>query len=169
MICPNCEKEIAGNVAQCPHCGCHFPVKEQPKQELIKETSVIKESPSPQTKTEISSAPKSEPTVIKEQVKPLPTPSVVKEETDFKMNLESISPESVKQQESGDIAESGNTCPNCKKTNKNTAAFCKWCGSRIAKETIEIKEIKSNAKFCKHCGKSITATSSFCKYCGLRC
>lgn len=168
MICPNCEKEIENNIAQCPHCGCHFPVKEQPKQESKKESQLTKEASLPQTKSEVDSALKSEPVVIKEEAKPLPIPSVEKEKIDVKLDMESKSQESVKQNES-EVAESVNTCPKCNKTINSNATFCKWCGFRIIPETSKNEEVLPKTKLCKQCGKSITATANFCKYCGLRC
>ncbi len=181
MICPNCEKEIAGNIAQCPHCGCHFPVKENPKQESKKETQDLKESKPQQIVPEFSTASKSEPALTKEQIQPTPASSNVKEVSELK--LESL------KQEIQDLKESKpqQIVPELSTVSKSEPTLTKeqllpTPASSNVKEVPEQKsesklenpiqqndnEVIADSKVCPKCNKTINSNATFCKWCGSR-
>ena len=67
-------------------------------------------------------------------------------------------------------------CKKCGTENKETAKFCKNCGSRLEKEenkeTAEIvketetEEKKKESRICPFCGAEVSETAMFCKKCG---
>src|SRR5574344_1298307 len=134
MICPNCEQEIANNIAQCPHCGCRFPVKELPKPPVVKQQPQPVPPPttkpvSPPIPTQENSPQNADAATI--QGKNCPnckkiisttaafcrfcgTPMVAKGTAE---RIESIEA-NIK------------TCQNCNKSVSANATFCKWCGQK---------------------------------------
>ncbi|MGM9838435.1 MAG: zinc-ribbon domain-containing protein [Paludibacteraceae bacterium] len=108
MICPNCEKEIADNIAQCEYCGCHFPVREIPRTEPKKSQSSFfrQENTSPTSKQREAVVPP-----VTEQERPKQAAS----ETD-----------------KGTTSHASKICPHCGKPIASTAMFCRFCGNKVS-------------------------------------
>ena len=126
MICPNCEEIIKDSIAQCPHCGCHFPVKEN-KEEVSnkqKETFVVPPA--------IESNPKKE----KKQGEATPIvlpvveskPVIEKKQEVFVQDTQEAEVELVKE----NVPQETETkfCKNCGKKINIAASFCKYCGKQ---------------------------------------
>jgi predicted amidophosphoribosyltransferase len=135
MICPNCEKEIAYNTPQCPHCGCHFvvqaPPKPQPKPQPIVGGKACPVCGQTIIATAVfckwcgsSVAPKQEetkPVQKQEEEKPAPKPQ------------EEVVPQSEPPAVTAQAAVVETTvkfCKHCGKPRNANAAFCKWCGAQ---------------------------------------
>jgi predicted amidophosphoribosyltransferase len=137
MICPNCEKEIASNIAQCPHCGCHFAVK-----------APTKPAPKP--------VPPPPPPVVKEQPKVAPKPQDVlqNEKQDTVAAVAAV------------IEKNCPHCGNAIAENATFCKWCGSHIGQQETATTRTETPPPSTKFCKNCGKSITATTAFCKWCG---
>lgn len=132
MICPNCEKEIENNLAQCQYCGCHFSVRIVPKSVQIS-APIIEEYSKKKMRSEIKDAVTIQEcpicnkqvavgarfckwcgsTLSQTQEKP---PIVFGNQPALTENMEKDIPVV-------------NVCKNCGRTIKATTLFCKWCGS----------------------------------------
>jgi len=135
MICPNCEKEIASNIAQCPYCGCRFPVKELPK------PPVVKQQPQP-VQLPPATTPVSPPIPMQEnnlqnadaatiQGKNCPICKKLINATAAFCRFCGTSMASKDTTENIEtIKESMKTCQNCNNPVSANATFCKWCGQK---------------------------------------
>ena len=56
-------------------------------------------------------------------------------------------------------------CPHCQRTIRDGAAFCKYCGGRVA-VTSQPPVIQHPCPRCRH---PLTPGAAFCKYCGQPC
>jgi predicted amidophosphoribosyltransferase len=138
MICPNCEKEIANNIAQCPHCGCQFAVKVTPK-------------PTP---------------VVKEQPKPvLPPPEVTQNEKGAVTEKSCPHCGSAITERAVFCGQCGLPVQRQEATTEETIPKPQEI-PQSENEVITSAETMPETKFCKHCGKTITTTAAFCKWCG---
>ena len=120
MICPNCEKEIVSNIAQCPHCGCRFPVKEQPKQPVVKPNPIPIKT---QEKT-MQNAPAS---VVSGKSCPNCKQTISATATFCKYCGTQIV---VKEKAVETTETNSKICSSCNKPISPTATFCKWCGMK---------------------------------------
>ena len=120
MICPNCEKEIAKNIAQCPHCGCRFSVKEQAKR------TVVKPIPAP-VKQQDSVSQNTANTVVSGKNCPNCKQTISATATFCKYcGTQIIVKETIVETPQVNIK----ICSSCNKSINQTATFCKWCGTR---------------------------------------
>ena len=139
MICPNCEKEIETDTAQCPHCGCHFPVKVKSKPNLIP-------VPITENQTDAKLLEKGAPSEIQ------------------KITMVQKCPKCGKP-----IAVNVHFCKWCgsslSQTQKNppTVSDCQPVVLKSTETDIPITNV------CKNCGHTIKATAMFCKWCGSPC
>ena len=122
MVCPNCEKEIAKNIAQCPHCGCRFPVREQPKQPVAKPIPVPVKPQENVLKNTTSN-------VVSGKNCPHCKQAIGATATFCKYCGVQII---VKDTSATITHESTKICSSCSKPISQTAVFCKWCGVRCA-------------------------------------
>lgn len=131
MICPNCEKTIKDCIAQCPHCGCHFPVKENNEKISNKQEETLVVPPAVEgilIKDENILPPIAESNSEIEEKQEKKLPSQIEEEQEVSVR---------------DIPETEVEFFEETVVQKSDSKFCKNCG----------KEIKSTAFFCKYCGK----------------
>lgn len=126
MICPNCEKTIKDGIAQCPHCGCHFPVKENKEvSNKQKETFVV------------PPAVESNPIKEKKQEEATPiVPPVVESMPIIEEKQEVV----VQDAQEAEVEFVKDNVPQ-----ETETKFCKNCG----------KKINVVANFCKYCGKTV--------------
>ena len=127
MICPNCEKEIANNIAQCQYCGCRFPVKEPPKPPVAP----------PQQKPQVTK-PMVAPVVPIQEIKQQATATRGKLCPHCKQTISETATFCkfcgkqvvVKEQTIETTQANIKICQNCNKEINATATFCKWCGTK---------------------------------------
>jgi len=119
MICPNCEKEIKNNIAQCPHCGCRFPVKEQPKQPVVNPTTPVKPP--------INTSQNNTNTVVQGKNCPNCKQTISATATFCKYcGTQMIVKETIIETTQANIK----ICQSCNKEINVMATFCKWCGTK---------------------------------------
>jgi uncharacterized membrane protein YvbJ len=129
MICPNCEKEIANNIAQCPHCGCHFAVKTASKPVPIPQGVPQNEKGTVAEK----SCPHCGSTIAEKAVFCSRCGLSVVQRQDATIGGTMPKPQEISRSENEIIptiatAPETKFCKHCGKTITATAAFCKWCG-----------------------------------------
>lgn len=134
MICPNCEKEIEPNIAQCPHCGCHFLVRSRPIHSPIP-VSVVEESPKGKLPEEEILREVQD--VVAEQVCPECGKRIAINMQFCKWCGSSLF--QVREKPSSVLGNqflvqvenniSTNICKSCGRVINSSALFCKWCGS----------------------------------------
>lgn len=113
MICPNCEEIIKDSIAQCPHCGCHFPVRENKEEFKPKETPIVPPV--------VESKP-----VIEEKSKKEALPQIEEKQEVVVQDTPEAEVELV--EEDAPQEPDFKFCKNCGKKINATAIFCKYCG-----------------------------------------
>ncbi|MDR2126515.1 MAG: zinc ribbon domain-containing protein [Prevotellaceae bacterium] len=119
MICPNCEKEIANSIAQCPYCGCQFAVKEIPKPAP---PPVVTEQPKPQEVSQNENK-------LRATEKNCPHCGKAIAENAVFCKWCGLSIEQQQNTATSETPSGAKFCKNCGKATIAAAAFCKWCGA----------------------------------------
>lgn len=136
MICPNCEKEIELNIAQCPHCGCHFSVRYESEHKSIP-VPLVEESP--KVKSYEGMQLEIQDTVIEQKCPKCGKRIAVNMQfckwcgssLPQTQDQPSIILDNQPPTQSENIEEniSANICKSCGRTINASALFCKWCGN----------------------------------------
>lgn len=137
MICPNCEKEIEANIAQCPHCGCHFSVEVVPKPAPIPMPVIEERSEEKLQVKEVQ--PKIQEAITMQTCtkcgKQVATHARFCKWCGYSLSQAQEMPPIVlnnqpaKDENAEENMQVNNVCESCGRTIKSSAMFCKWCGS----------------------------------------
>jgi predicted amidophosphoribosyltransferase len=161
MICPNCEKEIAHNTPQCPHCGCHFFVQALPKPQPKPQPIVDGRACPACGQTIIATAAFCKwcgssvaPQAAAESTVEMPKPPIKQESA---VAEEPLAPQ---QEETKPVQKQEEEKPAQKPQEEVVPQ------SETPAVAAQAAVVETTVKFCKHCGKPRNANAAFCKWCG---
>lgn len=130
MTCPNCEREIESNIAQCPHCGCHFPVKGPSKPIAVPPPVIIKEDSSsekePTCETANATPEETAGTGCPKCGKQIAENAAFCKWCGFRMDNKS--------DEGAGTAPISRYCKFCGRSINVASLYCKWCGHKCDNE-----------------------------------
>ena len=179
MICPNCEKEIEPT-AQCPHCGCHFPVSYMPKPAPIPVPAIEKQQ---KMNTAEKAALPEIPKVAAEQEcpecgKPVPPKAQFCKWCGSPLSKEKENPQIVSDDQPAQTENVENDLQPEERHETKAAQpeMAKYLDEKTIKpempefpdEKAALPEIPKVAEEqeCPECGKPVQLTARFCKWCG---